>query len=131
MDASTEQDESELTRKQRREAARAKRKEMEEADAAREVRRKRLSLIGIVVVAVVAIIVVILIVTGSSKTTVVKKGSAAGNAAVTEVNKLLANIPQKGNVLGNPNAPVTLQSISVTLESARSARSSRSGRCLP
>jgi protein-disulfide isomerase len=109
MDASVEQDESDLTRKQRREQARAQRKALEEAEAAREVRRKRLSLLGIVVAAVVVIIVVILLATGTSSNSTVKPKGSGGNKAATEVNSLLAGIPQNGNVLGNPNAPVTLR----------------------
>jgi len=105
-----EGDEGDLTRKQRREQARTERKELEQAEAARAVRRKRLSLLGIVAAAVVAIIVVVLIVSGGNSTKVAPKpGSTSAVASVTEVEKLLAGIPQQGNVLGNPNAPVTIK----------------------
>ncbi len=109
MDASIEGGGQDLTRKQRREQARAERKELEQAEAARDARRKRLSLIGIVVAGVIAAIVVILIATGSSSKTAVKAGTPQANTSVTQVNTLLAGIPQQGNVLGNPNAPVTLR----------------------
>ena len=109
MDASIEGGGQDLTRKQRREQARAERKELEQAEAARDARRKRLSLIGIVVAGVIAAIVVILIATGSSSKTAIKAGTPQANTSVTEVNTLLAGIPQQGNVLGNPNAPVTLR----------------------
>ncbi len=108
MDASAGQGETDLTRKQRREQARAQRKELEQAEEARAVRRKRLSLLGIVVAGVVVVIVAILLATGTSSKTKVNV-SAATNPAATEVTSLLAGIPQNANVLGNPNAPVTLK----------------------
>jgi protein-disulfide isomerase len=103
-----EEGEQDLTRKQRREQARIKRKELEEAEAARAVRRTRLVQLGVVGEIVVAIIVGILIATGSSG----KKGIAPAPQAkslVAKVEGLLGGIPQSGNSLGNPHAPVTLQ----------------------
>lgn len=100
--------EQDLTRKQRREQARIKRKELEEAEAARAARRTRIVQLGIVGAVVVAIIVGILIATGGGA----KKGLKSGEAAkpvVTEVSALLNGIPQNGNVLGDPRAPVTIQ----------------------
>jgi len=109
MGASVGGEGEELTRKQRREQARAQRKELEQAEAARQARRKRLSLLGIVVAVVVVAIVAILIATGSSTKTALKKGTTGASTTATEVDTLLAGIPQSGNVLGNPNAPVTLK----------------------
>jgi protein-disulfide isomerase len=110
MDASVGGEGEELTRKQRREQARSQRKELEQAEQAREARRKRLSLLGIVVAVVVVAIVAILIATGSSsKTNPPKIGSTGAKGAASEVDTLLAGIPQSGNVLGNPKAPVTLR----------------------
>jgi protein-disulfide isomerase len=109
MDASVEGGGQDLTRKQRREQARAKRKELEQAEAAREARRKRLSLLGVVVAVVVAAVVVILLATGSSSKKAVTKESPQAPKTASEVNALLAGIPQSGNVLGSPNAPVTLK----------------------
>ena len=103
-------DEAELTRKQRREQARAQRKALEEAEAASAKRRTRLTQLGIVAAIVVAIVVVILIATGgggSSKP--VKSGSKVANENVAVVDSLVGGIPQHGNTLGDPNAPVTLQ----------------------
>ncbi len=103
-------DEEDLTRKQRREQARAQRKAMEEAEAASAVRRTRLTQLGIVVSIVVVAIVVVLIATGGSGgSSPPKLGSKAANATVTEISKLIGGIPQSGNVLGSPTAPVTLQ----------------------
>ncbi len=58
---------------------------------------------------VVVAIVVILIATGGGSKTGIPKTTQAKNQTVTEVNSLVGGIPQSGNVLGNPNAPVTLQ----------------------
>jgi protein-disulfide isomerase len=102
--------ESDLTRKQRREQAREQRKAIEEAEAGQAARRKRLIQLGSVAGVVVVIIAVILVATGSggSKSAVAPK-SAAANATMAEVTSLLDGIPQNGNTLGDPNAPVTLQ----------------------
>jgi len=103
-------DEAELTRKQRREQARAQRKALEESEAASAKRRARLTQLGIVAAIVVAIVVVILIATGgggSSKP--VKSGTKVANENVAAVDSLVGGIPQHGNTLGDPNAPVTLQ----------------------
>jgi protein-disulfide isomerase len=108
-----EEDEQDLTRKQRREQARDQRKAIEEAEAAGIERRKRLILLGSVAAAVVVIIAVILVATGSSgggggieKTT---SNSKKPPKSQTEVASLLAGIPQNGNTLGSPKAPVTMQ----------------------
>jgi protein-disulfide isomerase len=108
--SSVEDDEADLTRKQRREQARAQRKALEEAEAADAKRRARLTQLGIVVAVVVAIVVVILIATGGSGgTKKVQSGTKAANETVATVNSLIGGIPQKGSVLGNPGAPVTMQ----------------------
>ncbi len=103
-----EGDEGDLTRKQRREQARAQRKELEEAEAASAVRRTRLTRLGIVVAVVVAAIVVILIATGGGSKKGIPTSSVAKTATVSEVTSLVGGVPQNGNVLGNPKAPVTL-----------------------
>jgi protein-disulfide isomerase len=105
-----EDDEQELTRKQRREQARAQRKEMEQAalDAAK--RRTRLIQLGIVAAVVVVAIVAIVIATGGgSKSHGISTNKRETNATVSSVSSLLGGIPQSGNTLGSPNAPVTLQ----------------------
>ncbi|HEV7163732.1 MAG TPA: thioredoxin domain-containing protein [Solirubrobacteraceae bacterium] len=105
-----ESDEEDLTRKQRREQARAGRRAMEEAEAAAAARRRRLSQLGTVVAAVVVVIVVILVATGGgSKTKAPVAHSSVANKEAKAVEGLLAGIPQSGNVLGSPTAPVTLQ----------------------
>jgi protein-disulfide isomerase len=102
-------DEQDLTRKQRREQARAQRRELEEAEAASAKRRTRLTQLGIVVGIVAVAIVVILLATGGGSKTGIPKNTKEVNATVAEVTSLLQGIPQSGNTIGNPNAPVTLQ----------------------
>jgi protein-disulfide isomerase len=112
MSTVEEDDEQDLTRKQRREQARSERKALEEAEAAGAQRRKRLIQLGSVAGAVVVIIVVILVATsggGGSKGLVAPKKAGETPKVVTEVTGLLAGIPQNGNTLGDPKAPVTIQ----------------------
>jgi protein-disulfide isomerase len=108
-----EEDEQDLTRKQRREQARAQRKAIEEAEASGAARRKRLIQLGSVIGAVVVIVVVILVATSGSggKKTLEKPTNGTGGTTKVEkeVVSLLGGIPQNGNTLGDPKAPVTLQ----------------------
>jgi protein-disulfide isomerase len=97
-----------LTRKERREQARTERKAAEAA-AAQTAQRKRMLQLGGVLGAVVVIIIVIVIATsGGGGSSGLVHGSKA-NSTVATVKSLIGGIPQSGNVLGNPNAPVTLQ----------------------
>ena len=107
--STVEDDEHDLTRKQRREQARAQRKELEEAHAASALRRTRLTQLGIVAVIVVAIIVGIVIATSGGSKTGLRKSKSSESALVQEINALLGGIPQSGNTLGSPTAPVTLR----------------------
>jgi protein-disulfide isomerase len=109
MSSGAGDDEGDLTRKQRREQARGERKALEQAEAARAKRRTRLTQLGVVVTIVVVIIVGIAIASSVNTSKVVKSGSKQANASVAEVSTLLNGIPQSGNTLGNPNAPVTLK----------------------
>jgi protein-disulfide isomerase len=104
-----EDDEADLTRKQRREQAREQRKALEEEAAAGAKRKARLTQLGIVVAVVVAVVVVILIATGGGGTKKIAPHSTEASQTTATVNKLVDGIPQSGNTLGNPNAPVTLQ----------------------
>lgn len=105
-----EEDEQDLTRKQRREQARAERKAAEEAAVANVARRRRMTQLGGAVAVVVVAIIIILIATGGGgKTKVLKAGSHEANAQVKVVEGIVNGIPQKNNVLGSPTAPVTLQ----------------------
>jgi protein-disulfide isomerase len=102
---------SDLTRKQRREQARSQRKALEEAEAAKQVRRKRLTQLGIAVALVVVAVVVVAIAAsggGSSKSSTPKQGSSGERQAIAAVGGAIGGIPQSGNTLGYPTAPVTL-----------------------
>lgn len=111
--STVEDDEQDLTRKQRREQAREQRKALEEAEAAGAQRRRRLIQLGSVIGVVIVIVAVILVATSGGgkkeglETTPTKSGQTP--KVVTEVTSLLGGIPQNGNTLGNPSAPVTLQ----------------------
>lgn len=99
-----------LTRKERREQARSERKALETAAAEQAARRTRTIRLGAVIGAAVVIVVAILIATsgGGSKGGLAKTPQAR-NENVGAVKKLLDGIPQSGNALGSPKAPVTLQ----------------------
>jgi protein-disulfide isomerase len=107
--STVEDDEQDLTRKQRREQARAERRAIEEAEAAGAQRRKRLIQLGAVIGAVVVIIVVILVATGSGSSTKVPTTPSEKTKVNNSLTALLGGIPQNGNTLGSPKAPVTLQ----------------------
>jgi protein-disulfide isomerase len=109
MSSGAGDDEGDLTRKQRREQARGERKALEQAEVARAKRRTRLTQLGIVVAVVVVVIVGIAIASGGGGKKTVTVGSHESNATVAEVKTLLDGIPQNGNTLGDPNAPVTLR----------------------
>jgi protein-disulfide isomerase len=107
--------EGDLTRKQRREQARTERKAAEAAAAAGVARRRRMTQLGGAAVVVIVAIVAILIATsggGSTKPEVEHPKGTAPSKQVTEavaaVKSELDGIPQSGNVLGKPAAPVTL-----------------------
>ena len=99
-----------LTRKQRREQARAERRAAEQAALARDRQRRRLYQLGAALLVAVVVIAVAVVVSSSGGSK--KKGlvtGAAGNATVSAVSSVLAGLPQSGNTLGNPKAPVTIQ----------------------
>jgi protein-disulfide isomerase len=95
------------TRKEQREEARAERKSVEAQHQQAQARRRRLMQIGgIAVVGIVAIAIAVAIGTSGSGS---KTSTKPNPQATAEVNTLLAGIHQSGNVLGNPNAPVTME----------------------
>jgi protein-disulfide isomerase len=106
----TGQEHEHLTRKQRREQARAQHRALEEAEAAAAVRRTRLTLLGIVLAVVVAGVgVVVLTSAGGGRPKKIAPESGQARQVSSQVAALLAGIPQNGNALGQPTAPVTLQ----------------------
>jgi protein-disulfide isomerase len=99
-----------LTRAQRREQARAARLALEQARVERDLRRRRVRWLAGVLVVVVSAVLAILIATGQSAgQRKVAPESAQARAVAGRVTALLAGIPQRGDVLGRPSAPVTLQ----------------------
>ena len=109
MSSSIEDDEGDLTRKQRREQARAQRKALEESEAASAKRRTRLTQLGIIGAIVVVIVVVIVVATSGGSKSGLPTSKHEENSTVAEVSKLVGGIPQSGNALGSPTAPVTLK----------------------
>jgi protein-disulfide isomerase len=101
--------EQSLTRKQRREQAREERKAVEQETLARAKRNSRLTQLAIVTSVIVVGIVAVLISSSGGAGKRITPESAEGQKVKGEVTKLLAGIPQNGNALGNPTAPVTLQ----------------------
>jgi protein-disulfide isomerase len=95
------------SRKEQREQAREERKRREHEADLRAARRRRLTWLGgglAVVIAAVAIVIAVAS-GGSSKKSAATGGGVTGAAAIQAE---FAGIPQKGNVLGNPNAQATL-----------------------
>jgi protein-disulfide isomerase len=90
---------STLTKRELREQRRAARQEAERAAAARETRRRRAYRLG--AVAGLAVIAVIAAVAISSS-------SSTDDPAPPQASSLFAGIPEKGGVLGDPKAPLTL-----------------------
>ncbi len=104
-----DRDEGGLTRKQRREQARGERRELEAAQAAGAARRRRLTQLAIVLTLVAVGIVVVLVASSKSTPAPIRPRSAVAAREDAKITALLSGIPQHGNVLGRPSAPVTLQ----------------------
>jgi protein-disulfide isomerase len=101
---------SDLTRKERREHARSQRRAVEQSALAQATRRRRLIQLGLVMGAVVLVIGIIIVVTGGGGgKSNLPTTSSARQGVTSEVSSELAGIPQSGDTLGNPAAPVTLQ----------------------
>jgi protein-disulfide isomerase len=97
------------SRTKQKEAARARRLAEERARAERAGRERRIRMLGGVVLAAIAVIVVVIVISssgGGGKP--VNPGSKTSKAEVVAVTNLLAGIPQSGQTLGSPNAPVTI-----------------------
>jgi protein-disulfide isomerase len=106
---SVEREQEDLTRKQRREQAREQRKEMEQAAAASAARRTRMTQLGVVVTVVVVAIIVILVATSGGSKTGIPTSKHEQTSVTKQVASLIGGIPQSGNTLGSPTAPVTLK----------------------
>lgn len=108
------------SRREQKEAARRAREQAVAQLKAEHARRSRMLMLGGVVAVVIAAIVVVIVVsssgggtlkalTPSTLSTQAADGAAySPKAAVADVKSLLGGIPQSGNTLGQPNAPVTI-----------------------
>jgi protein-disulfide isomerase len=103
-----EGDEEDPTRKQRSDQPSARRKVLKEAETPSAVLRMRLARLGIVLAVVAITIAVVLIGSGGGTKTVVS-GTKKARETTTNVDSAIGGIPQSGNMLGSPTAPVTLQ----------------------
>jgi protein-disulfide isomerase len=97
------------SRKEQKEQARAARLAAEQNAATSAARTRRLQLIGGAVVIAVAIVVVLIAISaGNNSPAPTKFDSKAALTADKYVDQLLAGIPESGNTLGKPSAPVTV-----------------------
>lgn len=96
------------TRRERRAAARAERQERERAEAARARQRKRIFQLGGAVALAAAIIVAIVIAAGGGGDGTPVKKAGESIAGQRHAISLLKGVEQRGTMLGDPSAPVTL-----------------------
>lgn len=101
------------SRKADKEAARQRRLEQEAAANAAAQRKQRLTIAGGLLVVVIAVAVVLVIVLGGgsggsdNSKLATKPNDPQTKSVVAQVDALLKGIPEHGNTLGNPKAPVT------------------------
>jgi protein-disulfide isomerase len=98
------------SRTRQKEEARARRLAEERARAEQAERSRRIRMLGGVLLVAVAVIAVVIAVSSSGGGTPkpVKANTAASKAVVTAVSNELAGIPESGETLGSPSAPVTI-----------------------
>jgi protein-disulfide isomerase len=98
------------SRTKQKEEARARRMAEERARAQAAERARRMRMLGGVVIIAIAVIAVVVAISSSGGGTAkpIQAGSAAAKADVTAVTNLLGGIPESGETLGSPNAPVTV-----------------------
>jgi protein-disulfide isomerase len=84
--------------------ARQQREEAERKEAQAAARKRRLMLLGGVLVAAIAIVAVVVVISQSGTDEPV-----SAEEGTQQANTLFAGIPQDGNVLGDPDAPVTIE----------------------
>ena len=84
--------------------AREQREAAERQEAQAASRKRRLMLLGGVLVAAIAVIAVVVVVSQSGT-----DDPVSAEEGTTQANTLFAGIPQNGNVLGDPDAPVTIE----------------------
>lgn len=92
------------SRAEQKARARKEREEAERREAQAAARKRRLALLGGVLAAAVAVIAVVIVISQSGTDDPVSASEGAAQA-----NAMFEGIPQEGNVLGDPEAPVTIQ----------------------
>jgi protein-disulfide isomerase len=95
------------SRKEQKEAARQRRLEEERLRAEQARRNRRFQMLGGMAIVVVAVIVVVFAISSSSSGGGLLKAKQATQTE-TQIESLLAGIPQSGQTLGKPTAPVTM-----------------------
>ena len=98
------------SRTKQKEEARARRLAEERARAERAQRAQRLRMLAGVVIAAIIVVAVVVVISssGSNTASAPKLTNQAGKADTAAVSKLLGGIPQAGQTLGSPSAPVTI-----------------------
>jgi len=96
------------SRRDQKEQARQQRLAQEKAAADRAGRVRRLRIVGGAVAIAAIVIVVAVVISSSGGGSAVKPESPAAETAATHVESILAGIPQSGNTLGKPSAPITI-----------------------
>lgn len=101
---------SSQSREQRRAQARAEREAAERAATQSDQRRKRLAILGGILVAAIAVVVVVVLVAGNhgSDEKTAASGGSTPVANAGAIQEQLGGVPQKGNMLGRSNAPITI-----------------------
>jgi len=97
------------SRTKQKEMARERRLEQERARTQAQARARNIKLLGGIVILAIAVVAIFIIISssGSSGSSGLQTGTELANTKQS-VSKLLTGIPQSGNVLGNPKAPVTV-----------------------
>jgi protein-disulfide isomerase len=97
------------SRTRQKEEARQRRLAAEQARRERARRERRLRIVGGTVLGAVAIVAVLIAISSSnSSKPVIKVNSPQARAVAGNLSSLLAGIPQGGNRIGSPTAPVTV-----------------------
>jgi protein-disulfide isomerase len=92
------------SRAEQKALARKQREEAERKEAQAAARKRRMTLLGVVLAAAVAVIAVVIVISQSGT-----DDPVSAEEGQTQANTLFAGIPQTGNVLGDPDAPVTIE----------------------
>lgn len=93
-------------RREQRQRLRSERQAAESSAAATLARKRRLQYLTLVAFAAVAVIVALIVISQSGDDD--EASTASGLSGAAQVNSELQGIPQNGQTLGEPNAPITI-----------------------